>query len=286
MKTKTNENLILYVISTPIGNLQEFSPRAIQIIQNMDYIAAEDTRISGKLLNFFKIKKKFISCHKYNEYIKSKKVIQLLKEHNKIAYMCDSGTPCISDPGQILIQECIKNNIEIVAVNGPSALISAVVTSGLNCEHFYFHGFLKSKENERKKELENLKFKTETLIFYEAPHRIDKTLKNILTIFGNRQTCIAREISKKYENHQRGKLKDIIASKKPINKGEIVIVVEGFKKEENKILEEESTTMQKIKEIILFLKNKKISVKDAIKIINVFLKFPKKKIYQLYNQLK
>lgn len=279
MKTKTSEKIILYIIGTPIGNIQEFSPRAIKIIQNMDYIAAEDTRISRKLLNFFKIKKKFISCHKYNEYEKSQKIIQLLKKKYKVAYMCDSGMPCISDPGQILIQECLKNNIEISTINGPSALISAIIASGLNSEHFYFHGFLKSKESERKKELENLKFKTETLVFYESPHRLDKTLNNMLTIFGNRPICIAREISKKYENYQRGLLKNIIANKNFVSKGEIVIVIEGFKKETiNKDIEIE----KKIKETIIFLKKKNISIKDTVKIINTFFKFSKKKIYQMY----
>lgn len=282
-KNKTNINKpILYLISTPIGNLQEFSPRAIAIIKNMDFIAAEDTRISGNLLNLFKIKKKFISCHKYNEHQSSKKIVALLKKKYQIAYMCDAGTPCISDPGQILIQECINNEIDVSVINNSNAAISAIVASGLNCEHFYFHGFLNSKEEKRKKELEKLKFKNETIIFYEAPHRINKTLANILEIFGNRKICIAHEISKKYEKYERGFLKEIILKMDKKNKGEFVIVVDGFK-EKNTIPEEK---LEKIKKMISFFKSKNINSKDTIKKISDFFEIPKNKIYQIYQNLK
>lgn len=283
-KTNTSSNKpILYLISTPIGNLKEFTPRAIEVIKNMDFIAAEDTRVSGFLLNFFKIKKKFISCHKYNEYQSSKKIITLLKKKYQIAYMCDAGTPCISDPGQILIQECINNEIDISVINGPNAAISAIAASGLNCDHFYFHGFLNSKEKERKKELKKLKFKDETIIFYEAPHRIKKTLKNILEIFGNRKICIAREISKKYEKYERGFLKEIILKiDNEKIQGEFVIIVNGVVKTEKNIIPEEK--IEKIKKIILLLKNKNINSKDIIKKISEIFEISKNKIYQMYHQ--
>ena len=283
IKKKLNSKPILYLISTPIGNIKEFTPRAIEVIKNMDFIAAEDTRVSGNLLNFFKIKKKFISCHKYNEHQSSKKIVMLLKKKYQIAYMCDAGTPCISDPGQILIQECINNEIDISIINGPNAAINAIVASGLNCEHFYFHGFLNSKEKERKKELEKLKFKNETIIFYEAPHRINKTLKNIFEIFGNRKICIAHEISKKHEKYERGFLKEIMLKMgKEKNKGEFVIVVDGFYKNKKNIISEEK--IEKIKKMIFFLKDKNINSKDAIRKISEIFEIPKNKIYQIYHQ--
>lgn len=289
MKLKNNKievdlnKPILYLINTPIGNLKELSQRAIEIIKNMDFIAAEDTRKSGNLLNFLQIKKKFISCHQHNEYRASKKIVTLLKKKYQIAYMCDAGTPCISDPGQILVQECINNKIDISIINGPNAAISAIVASGLNCNHFYFHGFLSSKENERKKELKKLKLKEETIVFYEAPHRMNKTLKNMLEIFGNRKICIAHEISKIHENYDRGFLKEIISKmNQTTKKGEFVIVVNGFTPTKNITLKKK---IEKIKKIIYLLKHKNISSKDIIKKISDIFEISKNEIYQLYHQI-
>ena len=167
---------LLYLIASPIGNLGEFSPRAKKTISEMDYIACEDTRNTGKLLMLFDIKKPLISCHEHNEEEASDKIIALLKDGKKVGYLSDAGYPTISDPGARLARKCLDNDIKVSVINGPNAAIMALTASGLDTSHFYFYGFLDSKETLRKKELESLKDFKDTIIFYEAPHRIKKRL--------------------------------------------------------------------------------------------------------------
>ena len=177
---------ILYLIPTPIGNLKEVSPRILSTIDEVSCIFCEDTRNTQKLLNLLGKNKKTISCHEHNEKIMSSKVIELLENGENIAYMSDAGYPAISDPGSILVKECIKNHIKVTPLSGPNAFINALVGSNQDTSHFIFYGFLNSKSNERKKELESLKNYSFTIIFYEAPHRINDSLKDIYEIFGNR----------------------------------------------------------------------------------------------------
>lgn len=218
---------LLYLVATPIGNLKEFSPRAIETLQKSDIIACEDTRNTAKLLSFFKIEKKLISLREHNEVSVSLEVVKLLKSGIKVAYVSDAGFPAISDPGEILVQKCLENDINVSVVGGSNALLVALVASGLSTEHFYFHGFLKAKKSEREKELIKLKEKEETLIFYESPHRIIETLKSMLNLFGNRKAVIARELTKVHEEYIRANLSELISADKDSLKGEMVIVVDG-----------------------------------------------------------
>src|SRR5574344_2869939 len=191
---------LLYLVATPIGNLSEFPPRAIEVLKEMDYVACEDTRNSGLLLQRFSIDKPLISCHEHNEETAADKIVALLKEGKKVAYVSDAGYPVVSDPGNRLASRCIKEGIKVAVINGPSAGICALVGSGLNADHFYFYGFLSAKSTERKAELRSLVDFPSTLIFYEAPHRIKDMLQDVALILGkDRKACLSRELTKAHE---------------------------------------------------------------------------------------
>ena len=222
-------NYLLYLIATPIGNLSEFSNRAIEIINEMDLIACEDTRNTQKLLSFFNIKKELVSLHEHNEVSQSKFIIEQIKQGKKVAYVSDAGYPCISDPGNILVKLALEEGISCSTISGSSAFLNALVSSGLSTEHFYFHGFLSSNDSEAKKELENLSKKEETLIFYESPHRIVRTLKLFYEIFGDRKAVISRELTKLHEEQIRGTLSEFINIEESSLKGEIVVIIDGAK---------------------------------------------------------
>lgn len=226
-KSFDNKKPLLYLVPTPIGNLDEFSSRALQIIKEVDLIACEDTRVTFKLLNFFNIKKPLVSLREHNEVQESLNIIKNIKDGKKVVYMSDAGYPCISDPGNRLVKLAIENDINVTCISGPNAFLNALVSSGLDTAHFYFHGFLDAKETVRKEELRNLANKEETLIFYEAPHRIKKTLENMLEIFGARKACIARELTKLHEEFIRDNLKELSMLDESTLKGEIVLIVEG-----------------------------------------------------------
>ncbi len=252
----------IYIIATPIGNLSEFSPRAIEILNSVDYVASEDTRVSKKLLSYFNINKPMISCHEHNENEASEKIINLVLEGKKVAFMSDAGYPCVSDPGARLVRNAIAKGIKISTISGPNALLNALVMSGLDTSRFYFHGFLSSKDSYRNKELKSLINKEETLIFYESPHRILDTLKSMNQILGNRNASICRELTKVHEEVIRGTLSELVLLDKEELKGEMVIVIEGNKTASKEINEEE----------ILNLFNKYLdeglTKKDAIKKIS------------------
>ena len=217
----------LYIVSTPIGNLADISYRAIHILNNVDFIAAEDTRVTSRLLNFYDIKTKSIPYHSYNQKSQTPKLIDKLKNQETIALVSDAGTPGISDPAYELVKACIREDIQIIPIPGASALLSAIVVSGLPNNRFIFEGFLPLKKG-RQTKLTELKDEKRTLIFYESPHRILKTVSQFLEYFGNRQCLMGREITKKFEEFFRGSLKELLShleSKKI--KGEIVLIVEG-----------------------------------------------------------
>ena len=218
---------LLYLIATPIGNLKEVSPRAIEVISEMDFVAAEDTRNSGKLLSLLGIKKPFISCHEHNEEEASEKIVKLLLEGKKVCYMSDAGYPTVSDPGVRLVRKCLENDIKISVVSGPSAAINALACSGLDSTHFYFQGFLPPKEQERNRVLNDLAKREETLIFYESPHRIALTLIAMAATLGNRKAVLARELTKTHEEFVRGTLPELAVLDPASLLGEMVIVVEG-----------------------------------------------------------
>lgn len=217
----------LYLIPTPIGNMDDLSKRIIDILNEVDVIFCEDTRTTNILLNYLEIKKNLISNHKFNESKNISKIIKFLNENKKVGIVSDRGTPIISDPGFILTQEAINAGFEVIALPGPTAFIPALLASGITPQPFLFYGFLDSKKSQRKKELDKLKFETSTLIFYEAPHRLEETIIDMGNILGNdRKVSISREITKKYEKTYHGTLKNIIENIDEI-KGEFVIVVSG-----------------------------------------------------------
>lgn len=279
-RVKSNfQDRILYIIATPIGNLKELSPRAIEIFKEVDIICSEDTRTTSSLLHHFNISKPFISYHQHNEQEASEKIIDLYKEHKKIALTSDAGYPGISDPGSILIKHCIDNDIAVSIINGANAFIPALIGSGLDTNHFYFHGFLSSKENERKKELEQEINRKETMIFYESPHRIENTIQNMFDILGDRMISIARELTKIHEEYIRGSLKEFVNFDFSTLKGEMVIIVEGNK-------EIKSLTDEDIKNLIKEeLKDGK-SIKDAVKEVSQNYSLKKNYVYSLAMNLK
>ena len=271
---------LLYLIATPIGNLSELSPRALETIKEMDFIAAEDTRHSGELLASFGIKKPMISCHEHNEEEASDRIVSFLEEGKKVAYMSDAGYPAISDPGQRLVKRLLAEGIKVSTISGANAALNALAASGLDSRHFYFHGFLPVKEGERKQELSSLAEKKETMIFYEAPHRIGKTLKDLYSAFGEREATLARELTKTHEELIHGSLKELSELDPETLKGEMVIIVEGSKNEAASMSLEEALSLvkEKVKE--------GVKAKDAAKEIAEEFGLSKNKIYSLYLQEK
>ncbi len=271
-----NNSPLLYLIATPIGNLEEMNPRAISILKEIDFIASEDTRNSGSLMSYFKISKPFISCREHNEEEASNKIIKLLKEGKKVAYMSDAGYPAISDPGSRLVKNCLENGIKVSVTSGPNAAINALVCSGLDSTHFYFHGFLSPKENERNEELKDLAKRKETLIFYESPHRICKTLIALSSILGNRKAVIARELTKAHEEFIRGNLFELSLLDETTLKGEMVIVVEG--NQEKEAIVSDNQIALALKDQLEFGK----TGKEAVALVSASLKIKKNRVYDIY----
>lgn len=218
----------LYLVATPIGNLDEFTPRAIEVLNTVDIIAAEDTRNTMKLLSHFSIHTRLIAHHQHNEQASAKGLLQLLEEGKSIAIVSDAGYPLVSDPGQTITELAIQAGYPVVPISGANAMLNALVASGLPAQPFLFYGFLKPQEKERVKTLMELKYYPQTLIFYEAPHRIHKTLESMLEVLGNRSICLARELTKRHEEFIRGSITEILDICDEL-KGEIVLVVEGSK---------------------------------------------------------
>ena len=260
-KSFTSELPILYLIATPIGNLKEFSPRALEVINEMDIIAAEDTRNAFSLLAHFGIKKECFSLREHNEIEASNVLIKKILEGKKVAYMSDAGYPGISDPGYLLVKEALKNDINVSTISGSSAFINALVASGLPTNHFYFYGFLSAKENEAKEELNKVKDIKDTIIFYESPHRVMKTLKLLSEILGDREACFARELTKLNEEYIRGTLNELANIDETTIKGEMVIIVEGAK--EDNVIDD-----AKIKARVVYFVSLGLSAKDAINVVS------------------
>ena len=220
----------LYIVPTPIGNLEDITLRALRILREVDFILAEDTRTTGNLLKHYDIVKKLVPHHQFNEHKAIENVIERLKEGATAALVSDAGTPAISDPGYLLVRECIKEGIRVECLPGPTAFVPALVNSGIAADHFIFEGFLPHKKG-RHTRLTELSGEERTLIFYESPHRLVKALTQLAEYMGEeRYACVSRELSKLFEENARGSLKELIAHfEKKTVKGEIVIVVEGKK---------------------------------------------------------
>jgi len=271
----------LYLVPTPIGNLKDITLRALEILQEADFIAAEDTRQTLKLLNHFEIKKSLISYHKFNEQIKSDKIIELLLEGKNVALVSDAGTPGISDPGSVIVQRCIEENIEFEVLPGATAITTALVYSGLDTTKFIFRGFLPRENKERKIATEGLLHSQETLIFYEAPHRLMDTLEFLRDTFGNRKIAVCRELTKIYEEIYRGSISEALQhfeEKKP--RGEFVLVLEGKRLEDIKEEQRETWVNLSIEEHILKYVNDGVNKKEAIKLVAKERELPKSEVYK------
>lgn len=279
MSQKSYDNTpTLYLIPTPIGNLEDITIRIVNTLKNVDIIFSEDTRVTGQLLRYLKIKKTMIPNHEHNEKENSEKLLNYLKEGKNVGLVSDRGTPIISDPGYFLATIAIKNGYNVVSLPGPTALIPALTLSGLEPSPFLFYGFLNHKESKRKNELENLKDYPFTMIFYEAPHRIIDTLKNMEQIFGNRKICISREITKKFEEIYRGSIAEVTEEIKGA-KGEMVVVVEGNYEPKN------YDSISIIEHINIYL-TQGLSPKEAIKKVAKDRNMKSSEVYDKYHHLK
>lgn len=277
-KSFENNKPTLFLVATPIGNLGEMTLRAIEVLKEVDYIAAEDTRNTIKLLNHFHISTKLISHHEHNIISSIPKIISLLKEGYNIALVSDAGYPAISDPGFELVQEAIHQSFNVVPISGANACLNALVVSGLAPQPFLFYGFLDHQDKKKKKELESLKKYKETIVFYESPYRIKKTLVTMLDILGNRNIALCRELTKKHEEINRGTIEEMISIVDDM-KGEMVIVVEGTKEIIQEIIFEKS-----IEEHVNEYIQKGMSTKDAIKEVSKQRQLSKNIVYQEYHK--
>ena len=279
-KSFENQKPTLFVVATPIGNLNEMTYRAIQILKDVDYIAAEDTRNTVKLLNHFDISTKLVSHHEHNLMTAIPKIVHDLKNGFNIALVSDAGYPAISDPGYELVKEVIREGMNVVPISGANACLNALVVSGIAPQPFLFYGFLDRNDKNKKKELEKLKKYQETIVFYEAPHRIKKTLKLMYDILGNRSIALCRELTKKHEEINRGTIEEILSVIDDM-KGEMVIVVEGSHEEfQDQPLVFEQSIVEHVEEYI----EKGMSTKDAIKEVAKVRKLSKNIVYNEYHK--
>ena len=273
-------NVKIYLIATPIGNLEDITYRAVKILKEVNIIAAEDTRHSLKLLNHLEISKPMISYHRHNEDTKTDVLLNILKEGKDIGLITDAGTPGISDPGEEIVKEAIKNNIEVIPIPGACALINALITSGLNTKEFSFYGFLPLDKKLRKEKMDDIKKQNKTIIFYEAPHRLEKTLKELKEIFGNINIVVAKELTKIHETFYRGTIEEVLEKMGEI-KGEFIVMFEVHSKTE-KELEIEELSKKTIEEQYTYYEKQGLSKKDIIKTIAKNNNVPKDVIYKQF----
>lgn len=268
---------ILYLVATPIGNLEDITLRAIKVLKEADLIAAEDTRHTLKLLNHLEISKPMISYHRHNEEFRRDYLIKELKEGKNIALVSDAGTPGISDPGEEIVRECIKEDIKIVPIPGACAMVNALICSGIDTKEFCFYGFLPLNKKNRKEKLEEIKNINKTIIIYEAPHRIKSTLEDLEKILDkDRKIVLAREITKIHEEFIRGNIDEIL-SKADNLKGEMVLIIEGnYRKEENDLCN------LSIEEHYKYYEEQGLEKKEIIKKIAKDRNVNKNEIYKLF----
>lgn len=273
-----NEMPTLYLVPTPIGNLNEMSPRAIEVLKSVDVIACEDTRTSGQLLKHFEIHSRLIAYHNFNEESSAKGILSLLEDGKDIALISDAGYPLINDPGQKVVSLCSEAGYNVVPVSGPSAFLNAIVASGLIVQPFIFIGFLPQQHSDRVKKLKEYQAYPMTMVFYEAPHRITACLTDCLDVFGDRQMVLARELTKKHEEFLRGTIQEMIEIA-PTLKGEMVIVIDGCKEENKPALD-----MGSIMDMVNASIEAGLSTKDAIKEVSSKTGISKNKIYDEYHR--
>ena len=273
-----NETPSLYLIPTPIGNLEDITVRSLKTLQDVDYILCEDTRTTGSLLKKYEIKNHLVSCHEFNEDAIKCRVVNDLKCGKNIGLVTDQGTPIISDPGYKIVREVVDFGFNVIALPGATAFVPALITSGLSPAPFLFYGFLNAKDGKQKKELELLKNYSMTMIFYEAPHRIEKTLFNMMEILGDRRISLSREISKLYEEIYRGTISEVL-KELDVLKGEMVLVVEGNQEQ----IQYDNLTI--LDHVQMYLEDG-MSEKDAIKRVAKERDIAKGVVYQEYHHNK
>ena len=230
----------LYVVATPIGNLSDLSPRAVEVLKSVDFVAAEDTRNSGILLKYFGIKKPLVSYHEHNVSKRGGEIVEKLLQGQTCALVSDAGMPAVSDPGEVLVRQCHKNGLRVSAIPGPCAVVTALAMSGISTKRFCFEGFLSTAYNSRMKHLNSLVDEKRTIVIYEAPHKLRGTLDDILLVLGDRKISLVREISKKYEEVLLTTLSDAVAYYKENEpRGEFVLVIEGAPEKNDAEISEE-----------------------------------------------
>lgn len=271
------EQGILYLCATPIGNLEDITLRVLKILKEVDMIAAEDTRRTLNLLNYYNIKSPIISYHEHNKGKRGKEIIRKLQEGQRVALVADAGTPGISDPGFELIKECIESGIRVISLPGPCAAVTAVTVSGFPINRFVFYSFLSKKKKDRRKEMEEIAGQDKTVVIYEAPHRLLRTLKELLEFIGDREAAVCRELSKLYEEVKRGTFSELICYFEGTPpKGEITLVIEG--KEEDGLCIRGSL-IQGVEEVRQ-LKEAGLREKEAVKRVARYLSLPVRELYK------
>ena len=275
-KKSYDDGAILYLVPTPIGNMEDITFRSLKVLKDVEVIFSEDTRVTQNLLNYFEIKKRLIALHDHNESIVKEEVLSYLEQGVNVDIDKDRGTPIISDPGYKTVSYVSKKGYSVVALPGACAFVPALIVSGINPQPFTFYGFLDSKIEKRKKEILSLKFVTNTLIFYEAPHRILQTMKLMLEILGDREVSLSREITKKFESVYRGNITDLLPTLNEI-KGEFVIVVSGFEKS---IDDRQFGVVEQVE----FYINNGMDKMEAIKVVAREREMKKNDVYAMYHQ--
>ena len=274
----------LYLCPTPIGNLGDMTIRTLEVLKSVDLIAAEDTRVSAKLLNHFDIKVPTTSYYEHNKREKGSYLLEKLLNGEKIAVITDAGMPGISDPGE-LVRLCIDNSIPVEALPGPCAFATALVASGMPTGRFAFEGFLTVNRKNRLAHLESVKNDTRTLIFYEAPHKLLTTLKDMLNVFGNREITLARELTKRFEEYRRTTLEDAVHYyEETPPKGEFVLIIKGA--DEAKLIEEYRDALPSAEELLRRYSSENLRAKELTRRVADELKQPRRDIYNLYLKIK
>ncbi|MGI8317344.1 16S rRNA (cytidine(1402)-2'-O)-methyltransferase [Halobacillus mangrovi] len=280
---KDEEQGALYIVPTPIGNLNDMTFRAVETLKNADAIAAEDTRNTKKLLNHFDIHSSLISYHEHNKQTRGPQLIDQIRNGDRIAVVSDAGMPGISDPGSDLVRQAIDEDLPVIVLPGANAALPALAGSGLSTEQFQFCGFLPRKKKEREAELTALKNISATIIFYESPHRLKEMLRHVREIFGNRQASLARELTKRYEEYVRGSLEELVnwAEQEEV-RGEFCIIVEGAEEHEG---EDDFwwTHLSIIDHVNHYIETGNMKSKEAIKQTSVDRKMSKRDVYQAYH---
>ncbi|MFE7064881.1 16S rRNA (cytidine(1402)-2'-O)-methyltransferase [Sutcliffiella sp. NPDC057660] len=274
----------LYLVPTPIGNLEDITFRSLRMLKEVDFIAAEDTRQTKKLCNYFEISTPLISYHEHNKQQSGKKIIELLKEGKDVALVSDAGMPSISDPGYEIVVEALEERLYVVPMPGANAALTALIASGLVAQPFYFYGFLDRHKKEKKKELDKLLRLQDTIILYESPHRLKDTLTAMLEVLGDRRIVVSRELTKKFEEFTRGRISEVLALLgDQAVKGECCLILEGNNEEIQDAGEAWWQTLSLQEHVEHYMKEGNHSSKDAIKQVAKERELPKREVYQAFH---